>query len=58
MAEEPFGRAIDRADCTIPVDHHDGIDRGIDDRAIQGVGKTPAILALQARRFRTQFRDP
>ena len=34
ITEEPFGRVVDRADRTIPVDHHNGIDRGIDDRAI------------------------
>ena len=48
IAEEPFGRVVDRADCTTPVDHHNGIDRGIDDGTIQGVGETPAILTLQA----------
>jgi len=57
-AEEPLSRLIDRADRTVPVDNDDSIDRGIDDRAIQGVGKTPTMFALRARCCRTQLADP
>jgi hypothetical protein len=58
IAEESLCRLIDRADRAIPVDNDDSIDRSIDDRAIEGVGKTPGILALQARCCRTQLPDP
>ena len=43
IAEQPLGRVVNRADRTVPVDDHDGVDRGVDDRAIKGVGETPAI---------------
>jgi hypothetical protein len=58
IAEEPLGRVVDRADCPVPVDNNDSIDRGVDDRTIQGIGEAPAILALQARFCRTQLPDP
>ena len=58
IAEEPLGRVVDRADCTVRVDHHDSIDRGADDRAIQRVSETLATLALQTRRCRIQFAGP
>jgi hypothetical protein len=45
IAEEPFGCGVDRADRAVPVDDHNGIDRGVDDCAIKGVCETPAILA-------------
>jgi hypothetical protein len=58
IAEEPLGRVVDRADCPVPVDNNDSIDRGVDDRTIQGIGEAAAILALQARFCRTQLPDP
>ncbi|MGC2201394.1 MAG: hypothetical protein WA633_14780 [Stellaceae bacterium] len=54
VAEEPFGRIIDRADGAIPVDDDNCIDPGINDRAIQGVGQNPTVLALEALCCRTQ----
>ena len=57
IAEDPFGRVVDRADSAIPVDDDNSIDRCGDDRAIKGVGETP-VFALQTRRRRTQVPDP
>ena len=57
-AEELLSCLIDRADRAVPVDNDDSIDRGVDDRAIEGVGETAAIPALQARYCRTQLPDP
>ena len=58
IAEELLGRLVDRADRAVAVDDHNGIDGGVDDRAIEGVGKTPAIIVLPARCCRTQLPDP
>ena len=52
------GLVIIVANCAIAVDDHNGIDRGVDDRAVQGIGEAPAMLALQARICRTQLPDP
>jgi hypothetical protein len=42
------GLVIIVANCAIAVDDHNGIDRGVDDCAKKGVGKTSAVLARQA----------
>jgi hypothetical protein len=49
IAEEPLGRGVDREDRAVPVDRNNGIDCGVDNRAIEGVGQTLVILALKDR---------
>ena len=58
IAEDPLGRMVNRADRAVPVDDHDPVDRGVDDRAIEGVGEAVAVLAVEARLCRTQLPDP
>jgi hypothetical protein len=58
IAEQPLGRAINRADRAPPVDRDDAIDGGINDRAIERVGETWTICSPRGRRCRVQIKDP
>ena len=58
IAEQPLGRAVDRADRAPPIDHDDAIDGGINDRAIKRVGETRRNSSLRVRRCRIQIPDP
>jgi len=58
IAEKPLRRMVNRADRAVPIDDHDPVDRGVDNRAIEGVGEAVAVLAVGARLCQTQLPDP